>query len=138
MSIKTRVRKAWKAVTATALALVASIAAFFGIDIEAQTTPVVDTLAWSAPTQYVDNSPIPAGAITGYRYAWGSTAGGPYPNETAVGNVLTVAVTRPGDGYGNRCYKVAAVTGTTVGLWSAEGCKNVQAPAKAPGSFAVQ
>lgn len=131
--IKNAARKAWLAVVAAALA----VAAFFGYDAQSQTA-TTDVLSWTAPTQYVDGAAVPAGTITGYRYVWGTVAGGPYPNTADVGNVLTVNVTRPDPGYGTRCYRVSALSGSTVNEWSVERCKSVQAPARAPGSFTVQ
>ncbi len=133
--IKNAARKAWLAVVAAALA----DAAFFGYDADAQSTPVVDTVTWSAPTQFVDNTSIPAGTITGYRIVWGPTATGTWPaaNTQDVGTVLTRQFTRA-EPYGNRCYKIAALVGTVNGEWSGAVCKNVQAPAKAPGNVQVE
>lgn len=131
--IKTLARKVWTWLAAAALA----VAAFFGYDAHSQTA-TRDVLTWIAPTQYVDGTEIPAGAITGYRYVWGTAAGGPYPNTQDVGNVLTATVNHPEPGYGTRCYRVAAITNGVTGEWSGEGCKTVRAPARAPTGLAVE
>lgn len=132
-TIKKAARRVWTWVVAAALA----VAAFFGYEAQSQAA-LVDVLTWTAPTHYTDNTPIPAGTITGYRYVWGTTPSGPFPNEVNVGNVLTAQATRPQPGYGQRCYRVAALVGTASGEWSAVACKTVQAPARAPGNFAVE
>lgn len=131
--IKNAARKVWLGIVAAALA----VAAFFGYDANSQTA-TRDVLTWVAPTQYVDGTAIPSGAITGYRYAWGTAAGGPYPNTQDIGNVLTVAVNHPAPGYGTRCYRVAAIANGQPGEWSAERCKTVAAPAREPTGFTVQ
>lgn len=131
--IKTAARKVWLGIVAAALA----VAAFFGYDAHSQTA-TRDVLTWVAPTQYVDGTAIPSGAITGYRYAWGTAAGGPYPNTQDIGNVLTATVTRPDPGYGMRCYRVSALAGAINGEWSAEKCKNVAPPMRSPSEFTVQ
>lgn len=129
-------KRVWKWITGALAAAAAAVAAFFGFDAEGQVAPIVDELSWTAPAQYVDGTPIPAGTITGYRIVWGpgSTE---FPNTQDVGNVLTYQITRP-QAYGNRCYRVAALVGNQNGEWSEVRCKNVAAPPKAPGSFTVQ
>jgi hypothetical protein len=138
VSIKDKFKRAWKNVVAAVAAAIVAVGAWLGINDAESQTATTDTLSWTAPTQYVNDTPIPAGTITGFRYAWGTTAGGPYPNTQDVGNVLTVNVSRPDPGYGTRCYRVAALVGALNGEWSVERCKTVQAPAKAPSGFAVQ
>lgn len=138
MSFKDKAKRLWKKVTAAIAAAILAAGAWLGINDAESQTAVTDTLTWVAPTQFTDNTPIPPGTITGYRYAWGTTAGGPYPNTADVGNVLTANVSRPDPGYGTRCYRVAALVGSVNGEWSVERCKTVQAPAKAPSGFAVQ
>jgi hypothetical protein len=128
----------WKKITAGIAAGVLAVLGFLGLHDAQSQTATTDTLTWVAPTQYMNNTPIPSGAITGYSYAWGTTAGGPYPNTSDVGNVLTASVSRPDPGYGTRCYRVAAIANGMNGEWSVERCKTVQAPAKAPSGFAVQ
>lgn len=139
MSIKSALTRARKWAVATVAAIAAAVAAFFGFDVGAQAVPVVDTLTWTAPTQYVDGSAIPPGTLTGYRIVWGPTPEGTWPaaNTLDVGTVLTRVITRP-EAYGNRCYKVAALVGTANGEWTQAACKNVQAPANAPGNLRVQ
>ena len=139
MSIKERAKKIGKSIWTWLLAAVAAVGAFFGIDADAQATPVVDTLTWTAPTQYIDNTAIPAGTITGYRIVWGPAPTGTWPaaNTLDVGLVLTRQVTRA-ETYGNRCYKVAALIGAVNGEWTGAACKNVQAPARAPGNLQVE
>lgn len=133
--IKNAARKAWLAIVGAVLA----VAGFLGLrDADAQSVPVVDTLTWEAPTQYVDGTAIPPGTITGYRIVWGPTPEGVWPaaNTLDVGPVLTRVLTRP-ETYGNRCYKLAALVGEVNGEWTAAVCKNVQAPARAPGNVKV-
>lgn len=135
--IKTAARKAWLGVVGAALAVLGALGLYTSAD--AQAVPVVDTLTWTAPTQYVDGSAIPAGTITGYRIVWGATPEGVWPaaNTLDVGPVLTRVLTRP-ETYGNRCYKLAALVGEVNGEWTAAACKNVQAPARAPGNVRVE
>lgn len=126
-------------ITAVATAA-AAIAAFFGItSADAQATPIVDRLTWTAPTHFVDGSVIPAGTITGYRIVWGPTPEGTWPaaNTLDTSNVLERTITRP-ETYGNRCYKMAALVGDANGLWTQAACKNVQAPPNPPGNLQVQ
>lgn len=134
--IKTAARKAWLAIVGAVLA----VAGFLGLrDADAQAVPVVDTLTWESPTQYTDGSAIPPGTLTGYRIVWGPQPTGTWPaaNTLDVGTVLTRVVTRP-ETFGNRCYKIAALIGTVNGEWSDAVCKNVQAPARAPGNVKVE
>jgi hypothetical protein len=137
MSIKSKVKAAARRVWTWVVAAALGVAAFFGFEAQSQAV-VTDTLTWTAPTQFVDGSAIPAGTITGYRFAWATSAGGTFSTEADVGNVLTVQTTRPQPGYGTRCYRVAALVGMTNGEWSEVKCKTVQAPARAPGGFTVQ
>lgn len=130
------VRKAWKKITAAVVAATAAVLAFLGLNADAQSSPVVDRLSWAAPTQFVDGSAIPAGTITGYRIAYGPTSG-TFPTTVDVGPILQHNLTRA-ESYGNRCYRVAALVGAINGEWSAEACKNVQAPARAPTALSVQ
>ncbi len=121
------------------LAALAAIATALGIyTATSQTSPVQDVLSWTMPTQYSDNTNIPAGTLTGTRVAWGATAGGPYPNTQDVALPATTVTLTRAETFGRRCYRVAALIGTANGEWSAEVCKNVQAPAKAPTNLTVQ
>ncbi len=131
-------KRAWKKITAAVAAAAIAIAAFFGFDAESQSAPVQDVVSWTMPTQYMDNTNIPAGTLTGTRIAWGSTPGGPYPNTQDVALPATTVTLTRAETFGRRCYRVAALIGTVNGEWSAEGCKNVQAPPKAPTNLQVQ
>ena len=132
-------KRTWKKLTAAVLAALAAVAAFFGFDAVSGGATVTDNLTWAMPTQYVDGTAIPPGTLTGTRIVWGTAPGGPYANEQDIALPATSAqLTRPGDGYGTRCYRVAALIGTANGLWSGEGCKNVQAPPREPTNFQVQ
>lgn len=131
----TRLGKAvWTALVAAALA----VAAFFGYDATSQQAPVVDQLSWTAPSQYVDGTTIPAGTLTGTRVAWSATAGGTYTTVQDVpAPAAAVSLTRDTP-YGTRCYKVAALIGAENGEWSEAACKTVRPPAAAPTDLRVE
>lgn len=70
-------------------ALVASTVAF-----AAGTTA---NLSWTAPTAYVDTSPLPASDIDHYTIAWAPTSGqsGPSGSETVPGSAVTATAPVP-------------------------------------------
>lgn len=124
----------------TFLAIAAAVALSACSNVEAQSTPVVDNLSWVAPTQYTDNSAIQPGELEKTVVVWGTQPGGPYNGGSVdvPAPATTASLTRAGNGYGTRCYRVAAVAKGVQGLWSGEACKTVQAPPKAPTNLTVQ
>lgn len=70
----------------------------------AQGQDAVDTISWTAPTQRVDGSPLPASEIASYRFSWGRSPAGPFDlgSASASGSASTLEVPRPLDG--RRCY----------------------------------
>lgn len=120
------------------LCLVAAV--FAGCSLaESAAPPVTDTLSWNMPTQYTDGSVLALADISKTTVVWGSQPGGPYDNTQDVpAPAVSVVLTRPGTGYGTRCYKVNVTAKGVPGLYSAEGCKTVQAPPNAPTNLQVQ
>jgi hypothetical protein len=144
MSIKSRLNKAWKKVTAGIAAGVLAVLSFLGLhDAQSAGPTITDSISWTYPTQNIDGSALAASDIALTRIVWGDTPGGPYPNTQDVAAPgLALALIRPGEGYGRRCYRASVITtvarGSLQGLWSGEGCKTVNAPPNQPGNFAVQ
>lgn len=136
--IKRTAKRVWKWIVATVAAIVAAVAAFFGFDADAQATPVVDTVSWTMPTQYTDGSAIPSGTLTGTRIAWDTSPNGSFSNTVDVALPATSRQFTRAETYGRRCYKAAALVGTTNGEWSAAVCKTVQAPPRAPSNLTVE
>lgn len=125
---KSAARRAWKAVTAAALALLGALGIY-----HAQAQVVTDTVSWTLPTQRTDGSALPASEIAKTTIAWGTSVAGPFPNTQDVASPGTSHVfTRSSPGTGTRCY-VAYVTDTDgkVGGQAGPVCKSVKA---APGS----
>lgn len=110
---------------------------------ESAAPSVTDTLNWTMPTQYTDGTALPISAIAKTVVVWGATSGGPYSStQDVAAPATTVALLRPNEGYGTRCYRVAVVTtpaeGGAQGAWSDEACKTVKAPPSAPTGLTVQ
>jgi hypothetical protein len=143
MSIKDRLKSAARKLRMWALAALAAIGGVFGYHhiAESQATPVTDTLSWMMPTQYLDGGALPIGQIAKTTIVWGAAQGGPYTAGTqdVTSPAVSVVLTRPGNGYGTRCYKAAVTsTGGAQGAWSNEACKTVQAPPGPPTGLTAQ
>jgi hypothetical protein len=140
MSIKDKFKRAWKKVVAAVAAAIVAVGAWLGIgDAESGGATVTDTFTWTPPTQFIDGTAIPAGAIQKYTIVWGA-CGGPWTggSQDVTAPATTAQRVRPGEGYGNVGYKINATVGGVAGVYSAEGCKNVVAPAREPTNFSVQ
>lgn len=85
------------------------------------------TVSWVAPTTYTDNTPIPAGDLTGYVVTW-SKCGGTSPNYTMTAATGTASVAAP----------ALSFTDTTLDTtWTVPHCFTVAAVSKAKGNSAA-
>lgn len=76
-------KRTWKKITAAVLAALAAVAAFFGFDaVSADPTYAVSL---TLPTQYVDGSALPLGAITSYSVAYKVGAASTYTVKVVTG-----------------------------------------------------
>lgn len=140
--VKAGVKKAWMAISALVLTVLGALGLYNKADSASPT--ITDRLSWVLPTEYVNGTPLPANEIGEILYVWGTQSGGPYEagSGSVPGTSLGVDLTRPGDGVGTRCYKIAAKLREDLGGWqsdwSNEVCKTVLPRPKPPSNLRVE
>lgn len=125
--------------------LIVALLAFAGFAIAvsgctpAESQSRVDTLTWTLATQYTDGTPLAAADIESTLIQWGAK-GGPYNvgSVTVLAPATSVSVPNLQD-YGTVCYVAfTKLKSGVISNASAEVCKTVQAPPKAPSGLKVQ
>jgi hypothetical protein len=141
MSIGSRLKKAWKKVTAGIAAGVLAVLTFLGLhDAESMQPNPQDVLTWAYPTLNTDGTALPASQIARTLLVWSTVSGGPYTAGTldVAAPALTATLTRS-TVYGTRCYKAAIVA--TNGMqsdYTGEVCKTNTAPPNPPSGLRLE
>lgn len=78
----------------------------------AQTSPVLH-FTWSNPTTYVDGTALPANLIDHTLISWGTTKGGPYPNQASSTSGSATSLDMPYPATVGSYYAVAVTVLTT-------------------------
>lgn len=123
--------KTW--LKATATAVVVAVSGWFGLQATEAQTPA-DTLTWSAPTQRVDGTALPASEIAAYEVEWGTSTAGPFPNTFQVPGTATSYTVADRALDGRRCYRMMTVDT----LAQVSDPSNVACTEKCPSGYKIQ